>query len=708
MTPDLFPGAISAPAASLPGDALVVARTMALLWSYRPRTTLLNALRLLGYKREDGRAFNAENIRELQRLLREKGLLQEHPARQGYYRLAPALRGALYRQLLAEGDRQALEAVLLDLAGGHGYGHAHYWPLYDREATVALVRLNVLGGASAESLFKLRERMAQAMDWYGIVKEAVLEDFDPETFARIVPEWRWSLTLEALAVVTADWDASLLPIAEWALAQAGRPEAGMPTFLRLGLAELLLNRGQRERALALLDGIEGGAAGALRAFALAQQGRWSEAQSAFEAATKLRQGEVGARKRIYPVSLAWIYPLCLLAQQTPRHLELARKFCLGEAGTRSPDIHQGWGLWVHAIGSRLGETALVGGAFVPYAHDQGGLDGLWRMLLAAWLGNETLKLKDQELARIRQAMPSLRKRLGGLGFDWLIGQLDGAQAVLDNRAPPAGFFVAGREERWRDVLAALQALATEKTASEDGAESARLVWVVHAGKQGEVKEIECLEQKRGQRGWSKAKPITLAKIAANAKLPPWDAKVARAIRDGQGPRSRALDKAAAIQALIGHPAVALAHRTEQFVELVEGAPEIEVVKKGERVTLKVTPPLRDAGKETESWYLSTEEKREAEALRLITLRKDGAQRVSVIRMSPAQRRAAQLLAGKVEIPAREEEALKQALHALSGHFQVHADHVQAAREIAAESRLRAELSPAGDGLFLRVVATPLG
>jgi hypothetical protein len=57
------------------------------------------------------------------------------------------------------------------------------------------------------------------------------------------------------------------------------------------------------------------------------------------------------------------------------------------------------------------------------------------MLLAAWLGNETLKLKDQELARIRQAIPALRERLAACGFDWLIGQLEGAQAIIENRAP---------------------------------------------------------------------------------------------------------------------------------------------------------------------------------------------------------------------------------------------------------------------------------
>lgn len=711
MTTDLFAETLPSPDSPLHGDALKVARAMALLWTYRPRTTLLNALRLLGYKRGDGRAYTAENLKELQKILRERGLLLEHPVRQGHYRLAAELRSALYAKILVEYDRQTLEGMLYELSGVRaGYTHSAFWRVYDHDATVAIVRLSVLGGASVESLNMLKGQIALSMDWNSIMKEAVLEDFHPETFARIVPEWRWGLAIAAIAGVSLDWDVGLLPVAEWALAQASGKEAGMPQYVKLGLAEMLLNRGQRERALGLLEGFQDGASGALRAFALAQEGRWSEAQTAFEAAVKLRQGEVGARKRIYPESLAWIYPLCLLAQQTPRHLELARKFCLGESGSRTPDIHQRWGLWVHAIGSRLGETALNNSVFVPFrTGGLNGLESLWRTLLAAWLGRETLKLKDKELALIQEVIAALRQRLVACGFDWLIGQLDGAQAILKNQPPPTGFFIAGQEERWRDVLTALQALSSDKATDEGGTESRRLVWMVHMGKQGEVKDIESLEQRRGPRGWSKAKPVSLSKVAGNAQLPPWDAKVARAIRqDNYSARQRSLDKAAAIQALIGHPAVVLAHRPEQFVDLAEGAPEIEVIKKGKSVTLKVTPPLRDIDKGGESYYWNSDEKREAEALRLITLREDSAQRVSVIRMSAAQRRAAQLLADKVEIPASEEEALKQALHALSGHFQVHADHVQAAREIAPESRLRAELSPAGDGLFLRIVATPLG
>jgi len=66
------------------------------------------------------------------------------------------------------------------------------------------------------------------------------------------------------------------------------------------------------------------------------------------------------------------------------------------------------------------------------------------------------------------------------------------------------------------------------------------------------------------------------------------------------------------------------------------------------------------------------------------------------------------VSGRFAVPASAHDELQKALHALAGHFQVHADHAQAAREIATETRLRAELAPAGDQLLLRLVVAPLG
>ncbi len=115
--------------------------------------------------------------------------------------------------------------------------------------------------------------------------------------------------------------------------------------------------------------------------------------------------------------------------------------------------------------------------------------------------------------------------------------------------------------------------------------------------------------------------------------------------------------------------------------------------------MQMTPPLR---LEPEgAYYYDAETRRDAEALRLITLLIDSPQRLRLVRYSAAQRRAAQMVSGRFTIPASDKSAqaeLQKTLQALSGHFQVNADSAQASRQVPSESRLRAELAPVGDFL----------
>ena len=114
-------------------------------------------------------------------------------------------------------------------------------------------------------------------------------------------------------------------------------------------------------------------------------------------------------------------------------------------------------------------------------------------------------------------------------------------------------------------------------------------------------------------------------------------------------------------ALIGHPAVVLADAPDQFVDVVEGAPEVEVVKEGERFVLRVTPALRSApaANDEPGYYYIDDSRREAEALRTITLVRESPQRLRVVRLTAAQRRAAQLVAGRLAVPASAHDELQR-------------------------------------------------
>ncbi len=693
----------------LSADARSVARAMALLWTWRPRSATYELLRQLGAKSAAGKAHTQESVKLAQEELRRVGLLHEHQARQGYSRLHDAARSALYRELL---DDSSIETLRLALQRSQSYtANVYHWPLWDAAATVALLRLELLAGTPAAQLDALRQQVARVHNWDDVLYAACLEAFDATLFERIAPEWRWNLAFVAVCDVCAFWRLDLLPVCDWASSKLDTEPATVPKYLRLRLAEVLLHRGESARIATVLANDASGAASALRAAALVPQGRWAEAQTAFEAAFKQRQDESGARKRLLPASVAWLYPLALLAQQTPKHMELARKFCVGESGSRKPDAYDGWGLWVHAISVRLGDIALDKDALTLRSSAGHYLDrtDLWRCLLRAWLGAEMVLGGKKVPAKREEVVFALHERLQACGFLWLDAQLAAAETVFAGGDAPDRFFVSGAEEAWRTVLASLQALGGE-TATPRGAAAMRIVWSISLDKKGGIDAIAPTEQKRGARGWSKPKALALAKLAGNEKLDPWDAKAARAIRqDRRYARRYTLDRAAAILALIGHPAVVMSDAPETTVDVIEGTPELEVARNGESYVLRVTPPVRSEPEEVAyRYYVSEEERRASEALQHITVVRDSPQRIRVIRLTPAQRRAAQLVSGRFSVPATAQAELQQALHALAGHFHIQSDHAEAAREIAAEARLRAELAPVGESLMLRLVAAPLG
>ncbi|NYH97956.1 SNF2-related protein [Cupriavidus plantarum] len=266
------------------------------------------------------------------------------------------------------------------------------------------------------------------------------------------------------------------------------------------------------------------------------------------------------------------------------------------------------------------------------------------------------------------------------------------------------------EDRWElalGALGALQALAGGDAAPEAPGAGRRLIWALTFDAEGEVGTIEPMEQSWGARGWGKPRPVPLARVAEDVTLPPWDARVAQAVRrDASRNRRYVLDRAAAIMALVGHPAVVLAHAPTVPVEVLESSPALEAVREEDRFVLRIVPPPRQARAMED--FLPAAARQEAEALRQITVLQDGPRRLRIVRFTPAQQAAARLIADGLAVPASAQARLDSTLRALAGHFQIHADGAGDAREHDPESRLRAEVAPVGRGISLRLVVTPLG
>lgn len=725
MTHDLFaasdlPAPRMTPAApqymGLSFDTQRVAYASALLWTFRTQTDLLNLMTKSGVATEAGRRFTGDAVKAGIRELRARGFLVEAEHRPGYFHLVDALRLPLYRDLLAASKGRELVNQIASFEGIDLQRPNYYWASGRSTAVIALLRATLMSGGTPEEIQMLKAVVERYHEWPSMLIEAALIPFDRECFERIGAEWRWRLAFDASYYFSQIWKAAYLPAVDWSFERlAAQPDAVHPS-MRWVLADIALQRGDTAALNQALSGINDGLANAVRAGGLILDGQWEAGQAAFEAALKLRQLETGTRKRLLPESIAWLYPLALLAQGTPKHLELARKFCVGEAGKRDPSAHDDWGRWVNAIDSRLGNAALVTSAFSleSSAYERFSFAEFWKVLLASWLGPEALGLSGKKSSlQAATLLSGLRTRFRDSRLNALGDLLDRAQGVLEGGEPPAGFFVATRGEAWREILSALQALGAEGSApagKADGADKSRLLWQIFLDKKGVLADIKPFEQKRNSRGWGAPKALTLSRLAANQDLLPCDSKVARCLRAERHYANRFnLDLAAAIAALVGHPALVLASAPEQLIDLVETPPELEVVRRGDEFVMRVSPPPRPEPEN--AYYLDAEERRDAEALRLITLLPDSPQRVRLVRYTAAQRRAAQLVSGRFAVPAKEKVAhaeLEKTLQALSGHFQVHADAAQASRQVATDSRLRAELAPVGESLALRLVVAPLG
>ncbi|MEO8278138.1 MAG: DEAD/DEAH box helicase, partial [Ideonella sp.] len=679
------------------------------------------------------RAFTGVAVQSLIRELAQDGWLVDVPQRMGYWQVAPPIRSAVFLEAI---DLKGLAPLRAGLAGVTRFDDsmAGSWTHFsDVDAAAAIVRLEVFGGVPFEQVSRLRQFCRFGLSWADVMQAAIGTDLDDRLIARLEPALQINISERYLVRLISNWIAPPIDAIALAWQQIERhPDPEDTGNLRLTLAESVLWSGQPQQLPDLLKPLlEGGSSTAsptrvddpARAFAsvaqaalagwLALQGRWSEAEQAFDHAFAQLKDVTGRRKNLLPELMVLPYVLALLAQGSPAHLERALKFCLAESGKRQASADSGWGLIALAIQVRRGDNRLDLGSFRPLSdnHHVYRID-LWRWLMRAWLktGSEAVDLHSRE----QDAAQRLRARLNELGFDGLADQLDAALARLRGEAASPAFFVSSSREGWQLALAELATLAAGGTSISDADQSSRLLWVLDIDHEGRVRDLLPFEQKRGARGWGKPREVALSKLVKTEGLAQRDAAVAVALRPlPNRERGHRFDLAAAVSALVGHPAIELADARGAAVELIESQAELDVSEVDDSVRLKLVPPLRAEPPISTGgpWSPSVTELKEMEALRLITVLRDGPQRARLIRLSPEQKRAAQLIGEQLVVPKSALSQVQAVLQSLGTHFQVHADVAQddtRVREVVADSRLRAELSPRGGALHVRLVVAPLG
>ncbi|MEJ6001375.1 DEAD/DEAH box helicase [Paucibacter soli] len=549
--------------------------------------------------------------------------------------------------------------------------------------------------------------------------EALTEPWMPDALAALPAELSETLLRQTLKTLSAD-DPRRGQIRQWLLQQQQLAQApqSLGAEARAQLTEARLQALDLAGARALLQGAPGESSGPeavlVQAAERLAQGAWAEAAALFEQALKARRQASGQRRGLLERELARLYLVSLLAQPEPLAWAQARKFCIAESGSRKPSAHEWWGLWAHAIGVRLGEEGLdePALAYIPgleqrtHALDQ----ACDRLLLAAWLGRPpapgwTLAAAAALLQRLQAAEQHWQARL----LAQAVARLELGELTTELRvhASPANW-LGGPREAWRDALAAIAQLA-EAQAAQTGI--SELAWQIELDAQGRVQNILPFERSRGARGQLKLKPVTLSKLKKQGQSSSArDNAVLRHIERSiySAANSYELDVSQAAIALVGHPALMFADAPGQWVELVEALPELEVRQGGDGAyAFHIHPPLLCSEPPRLSVWYGSRHEAEVEKRNSLRVLRDGPAHARLLRISPTQRRVAELVNQGWTVPAKAGAELGAALQVLSGHFQLHSD-AAAGRAVAGDSRLRARLSPLGEGLQLQLVAQPFG
>lgn len=252
-------------------------------------------------------------------------------------------------------------------------------------------------------------------------------------------------------------------------------------------------------------------------------------------------------------------------------------------------------------------------------------------------------------------------------------------------------------ETWEKALSEIRSL----TRSEGVREEPRLAWFVwHSPESKNLYVIEPREQCRDAKGrWTRGKAISLKRIKTESVawnfLSPQDRAIIGCIRENW--RGHEFDFNAAIQALVGHPLVfwseaevGLAKRTK----IVSSQPELHVAHRGNVLELKLHPCITDSE---------------------VVVQVDGLTQVSVISVTGAHRKLAEILGEGLHVPEKAEAQVLNILRAVAPMVSIHSDVIlgeDATRKagfdrVDGNSNMLLLLMPYNQGLKVQIRVEPL-
>jgi superfamily II DNA or RNA helicase len=706
-------------AASLtPADLDLVFDALVLAGWQRSKTALATLLLAPQMRSGKRRAFTGPEVGGALRRLCAAGRVKGQETHE--WTVPEALAEPRLAELLARPGIGEAWRALLCVAGGViapiERPPAHFTPRHDDES-LALLRLALVSGIDPKGYADLATGPLRHACKLHIVARSLAQLHRLGLIERVDAALRWQLlgALDLCGLLTREQ-----PLLAWIEAHIDEAPPAFGTRLRLRVAVLRLQRGDAEgmaRAISP-DPAAQPYLPLLEALLPARMGRFGETVAAFPPAWKALSVHLGKHHSFIPADLLQWYPLALMAQHDATAWVTARKFCIELTSTRSPSPFERWGRWAYVLSVRLGVArlaidALEGGC--PGGPDLRDADE-WadRLVLAAWLAKAP---PGWDAASIGALVAALHRD----GLAWKADLVAQAcehlgwpvpERPADAAAPWPVRYFPRPQDAWRDALAAITAIG-----AGDGATPQRppvkLTWRLTLDAAGRVFDLQAYEPAAKPRG--RPRLVAPRQLQHRALLEPRDAAVVRSLR--QGPHGGAdlnFDLVQAAVALVGHPALELADAPGVAVELSESLPMFEVRREHgddgsecyrfrlhDELLADDRPLIEHHPPKGPLYDLEVERR---DSLRIV---RDAPERARLIRISPAQRRVAELVAQRWTVPADAGAELDAALRVLAGHFVLHSD-AAAGEPVASDARLVAQLRPRGDAMRLTLAVRPFG
>ena len=713
---------------------------LALAWAPKGQTLLLRYLHCLQLRHAHGAQINHAEMRAALDHMERQGLVVRSDA--GIV-LSEPLRTELGNNIFGDARMEQFRTGVFEaenFLGRDRWGSVYFNSLSQAKTVMRLA----LYSGSAE---QWQSVYAATTSRYGMDAYAQLlgAPFDAALWERVQPSIRDTILSQFVWSFFQRLDKSGAQYLDWAIQRLQADWDSLPDDLRYPLIEVLLIRGEFDKANALLVNDESEFADLLRTALHACTGEWERAEAGFEALEKPLKAATASRKNYMSARVAWLYPMCLIALGGPQRLAKARRFCLSEQGKRQPEWDEVWGPWGMVLTMRLGDappdySRLLGDDRLEWRTT------IWtvqRYLLRAWTGQPTYT---------KQGLATLTERIAILANSdchYLCSLLQSCLNVATGKPPLPAFFFPQAAEPWRDALASIAALDTTTLATRTKpaakAEASRLLWDVAVAKNGQILGIKPWRQNRNARGdgWNKATPVVLATLAKSEKLDSPDAALARHIRIPRyGNASTSyIDLAGAAPVIIAHPRVILNGDISHLVRISEGQPALEVEADEKngcwKFVLLPCPPslapvlkpatrgrLHEDDEEDDFYpdvdderydshgnfigYMDEEMRAQNQRNNLQCLVVDAPDAARLIRFSPAHMRVAQIIANDLKVPLTAKAELAAAMQALATHFELRSETalMDAARMLPTAESLRAEITPTSSGLALRLVVAP--